>query len=146
MTQACGLTLRCHSRPCCSPPHPSWRIIISGTVYCDQDLDNTIDAGDTPVSGIDVQITSLDEQPSDVRAIDGRQRGLQHRPADAHRSLPGGAPTLIQGSGVTIRGTKATRTLPIVQPFGPSGPAAVRHHCSAAWARDLPLTICGGTT
>ena len=36
---------------------------ISGTVYCDQDLDNTIDAGDTPVSGIDVQITSLDAQP-----------------------------------------------------------------------------------
>ncbi len=36
---------------------------ISGTVYCDQDLDGTIDAGDTPVSGIDILITSLDAQP-----------------------------------------------------------------------------------
>jgi hypothetical protein len=30
---------------------------ISGTVYCDQDLDNTIGAGDTPVAD------SLDAQP-----------------------------------------------------------------------------------
>jgi hypothetical protein len=39
---------------------------ISGTVYCDQDLDGTIDAGDTPVSGIDILITSIDAQPGQM--------------------------------------------------------------------------------
>src|SRR5262249_1222453 len=36
---------------------------ISGTVYCDQNQDGTIDAADTPLPGIEVDITSLDVQP-----------------------------------------------------------------------------------
>src|SRR5262245_9446989 len=37
---------------------------IAGTVRCDRDHDGVIDVpGDTPVSGITVQITSIDAQP-----------------------------------------------------------------------------------
>src|SRR6516164_8381725 len=80
---------------------------ISGTVYCDQDLDGTIDAADTPVSGIDVQISSLDVQPGQTfnQATDGSGAYFIGLPTRTDRylvellNLPAGFTIVIPGGG-----------------------------------------------
>ena len=81
---------------------------ISGTVYCDQDLDGTIDTGDTPISGIDILITSLDGQTAGQtfsQSTDGSGSyniGLPTR-SDHYRveivNLPAGFTIVIPGGG-----------------------------------------------
>jgi hypothetical protein len=80
---------------------------ISGTVYCDQDLDGTIDAGDTPIPGIEVDITSLDVQPGLLFTQDTDGSGNYNIPLPARTDryrvelvgLPGGFTVVIPGTG-----------------------------------------------
>jgi SdrD B-like domain len=80
---------------------------ISGTVYCDQDLDGTIDAGDTPVSGIDILITSIDAQPGQMFSQTTDANGAYNigLPARTDRytveieNLPAGFTIVIPGGG-----------------------------------------------
>jgi hypothetical protein len=94
---------------------------ISGTADCDRDLDNTIDAGDTPVSGIDVQITSLDAQPGSTfeQATDASGAYNIGLPTRTDRylvellNLPAGFTIVIPGGGTytvqIITGNSNTR-------------------------------------
>src|SRR5262245_35243577 len=83
---------------------------ISGTVYCDQNVNGMIDASDTPIPGVEVDITSLDVQPGLLFTQDTDASGAYNIPLPARTDryrvelvgLPAGFTVVIPPGGFYV--------------------------------------------